>query len=113
MRFNAQVLIERTAAERSRDFFAWAAACARNRERMQKIGEAVEAVVYQMMVGGEGEAALWLYADSDGAGLHAQELLRPFTQGAAWHDVAGAECPTCFVELSDGLTLWLRVKEFA
>lgn len=113
MRFNVQVLIERTAAERSRDFFAWAAACARNRERMQEIGEAVAAVVYQIMLGGVWGVDLWLYANSDEAGLRAQELLRPFTQGAAWHDVAGAECPTCFVELSDGLTLWLRVKEFA
>ena len=113
MRFNAQVLMERAVASRSRDFFAWAAACSRNRERIQEIGEAVEAVVYQIMLGGTCGADLWLYADSDGKGLHAQELLRPFTQGAAWRDVAGAECSTCFVELSDGLTLWLRVKEFA
>lgn len=65
MKFDVQSLVDRESAERGREFGEWAAACGRNRERMQEIGETAAGAAYQISVGGCGRAEMWLYVDSD------------------------------------------------
>ena len=65
MKFDVQSLVDRESAERGREFGEWAAACGRNRERMQEIGETAAGAAYQISVGGCGKAEMWLYVDSD------------------------------------------------
>ena len=56
MKFDVQSLVDRESAERGREFGEWAAACGRNRERMQEIGETAAGAAYQISVGGFGRA---------------------------------------------------------
>lgn len=111
MEFDVCSLIERTAAERSRDFCAWVAACARNRERMQEIGEAAAAVAYQISIGGIGGAEMWMCVDSDEGCVRLQELLRPWARGVAWRSAANGK-NVCYADFSDDLIVWIRVEEF-
>ncbi|MFC2535093.1 MAG: hypothetical protein ACFNVM_07790 [Neisseria elongata] len=112
MKFDVQSLVDRESAERGREFGEWAAACGRNRERMQEIGETAAGAAYQISVGGCGRAEMWLYVDSDEKCVRVQELLRPFAQGEMWHELKGGDVPTCYADFSDGLIVWIKVKEF-
>lgn len=112
MKFDVCNLIDRTSAERSRDFCAWVAACARNRERMQEIGEAAAVEAYQIYLGGSSCAEMWLYVDSDAGCVRIQERLRPWAQGEAWRELRESDTPTCWADFSDGLIVWIKVKEF-
>ena len=67
---------------------------------------------YQISVGGFGRAEMWLYVDSDEKCVRVQELLRPFAQGEEWHELKGGDVPTCYADFSDGLIVWIKVKEF-
>ena len=66
----------------------------------------------QISVGGCGRAEMWLYVDSDEKCVRVQELLRPFAQGKMWHELKGGDVPTCYADFSDGLIVWIKVKEF-
>lgn len=112
MKFDVQSLVDRESAERGREFGEWAAACGRNRERMQEIGETAAGAAYQISVGSCGRAEMWLYVDSDEKCVRVQELLRPFAQGEMWHELKGGDVPTCYADFSDGLIVWIKVKEF-
>ena len=112
MKFDVQSLVDRESAERGREFGEWAAACGRNRERMQEIGETAAAAAYQISVAGFGRAEMWLYVDSDEKCVRVQELLRPFAQGEMWHELKGSDVPICYADFSDGLIVWIKVKEF-
>ena len=61
--------------------------------------------------GGCGRAEMWLYVDSDEKCVRVQELLRPFAQGEMWHELKGGDVPTCYADFSDGLIVWIKVKE--
>ena len=87
MKFDVQSLVDRESAERGREFGEWAAACGRNRERMQEIGETAAGAAYQISVGGCGRAEMW-------------------------HELKGGDVPTCYADFSDGLIVWIKVKEF-